>query len=436
MLNYNRANGYERQVCVQKSGFVTKKRIILGLVVVAIAAGVHYGPGLFGSAPEQQQGGFGVPVETYVVSARPLNVTIDSVGTLVANESVVLRPEATGRITDINFVEGRPVKKGDVLFQIDDRMARAELKQAEANLQLARLNDARFSKLATTGAATKRTRDEARANLGVSQATVDLARARLDYTRITAPFDGVVGLRSVSPGDYVNIGQELANFVSYDPMKVNFTIPEVQSTQLAVDQQIDMTVEALPGEIYHGTVFALDPQLDVNGRAVNLRATVPNTENRLKPGMFARIQLIISQKQGALVVPENAIVPQGNNKMVFVVDAENKANMVPVTLGERLAGEVEITQGLKEGDVVVTSGQIKLQPGAQVTNLSATPAPVDDAAPAAEPVAEPAPAPVAEETVEAQPEPIEPAIQVPIEGETAEPVPADEGDVTEEGAAQ
>lgn len=428
---------------MQQSRNVTKNRIILILVLVAIGAGIYFGSGLFGKKEEQQQGGFGVPVETFVAKARPLNVTIDSVGTLVANESVILRPEATGRITDIKFVEGQPVKKGDVLFQIDDRMARAELKQAEANLQLARLNDARFSKLATTGAATKRTRDEARANLGVSQANADLARTRIDYTRITAPFDGVVGLRNVSPGDYVNIGQELANFVSYDPMKVNFTIPEVQSTQLAVDQQLDMTAEALPGETFRGTVFALDPQLDVNGRAVSLRAAVPNPDNRLRPGMFARIQLIVSQKPSAIIIPENAIVPQGDDKMVFVVDAESKANLVPVKLGERLAGEVEITEGLKEGDIVVTSGQIKLQPGAQVTDLRAA---QQQAAPTAETPATAEPAAAVAVPAEPAAEPIEPAMQVPTEAEVVpaqpaieQPIPADEGDdvpAANEGTAQ
>jgi membrane fusion protein (multidrug efflux system) len=404
-----------------------KRFVIIILLVVALAAVIYFGRHMFGGPQGPQQGGFGIPVETALVESRPLDITIDSVGTLVANESVILRPETTGRITGIKFIEGQPVKKGAVLFQIDDRMARAELKQAQAALQLANLNNDRFSKLSKTGAATKRTYDEARANLGVAQATVDLARARIDYTTIQAPFDGVVGLRNVSPGDYVNMGQDLANFVSYDPMKVNFSIPETQSSKLGVGQLLDITVEAMPGETFHGKVFALDPQLDVSGRAVNLRATIPNADMKLQPGMFARVSLTVSHKDSALIIPESAIVPQGNDKMVFVVGADNKANLTPVTLGERLAGEVEILSGLNAGDVVVTSGQIKLQPGAPVTDLRKMAA--EKQAASSPPAASPASAAVAPAPAQEVKEPLAtPATEAPLPDEAVIDVPAAEGD--------
>ena len=325
--------------------------------------------GLGGGPPPWAKGGFAMPVEAFTVTPRPIDVTLDSVGTLVANESVILRPEVVGRITDIRFTEGQPVKKEDVLFQIDDRLARAELKQAEANLRLAEVNHSRFAKLAKSGAATKRAADEARANLGVSQAAVDLAKAKLDYTSIKAPFDGVIGLRRVSPGDYVSVGQELANFVSYDPMKVNFTIPEAQATQLQVGQNIEIAVEAFAGQTFVGTVYAVDPQLDVNGRAVALRATIANPEYKLKPGFFARVTLIVDKKPAALLVPENAIIPQGNEKFVYRIGADSTVALAPVTLGQRFSGEVEITQGLNAGDAIVVSGQMKLHPGAKVSAL-------------------------------------------------------------------
>lgn len=413
---------------MQQSGKSNKKRVILFGVVIAIALAAYYGPGMFGG-DKQQQGGGGVPVETYTVETRPLDVTIDAVGTLVANEMVTLRPEIAGKITDVLFTEGSPVKKGDPLFKIDDRMARAELKQAQSNLQLAQLNYNRFRKLSSTGASTKLRYDEAQAELGVSQANADLARTRVEYMTITAPFDGTVGLRKVSPGEYVNVGQELANFVSYDPMKVNFTIPETQASQLAVNQSIDLSVEALRGQKFQGIVYALDPQLDVNGRAVQLRATIPNPQNMLKPGMFARIQLIVARKENALMIPESAIVPQGNTKQVFVVDAENKAQLKPIELGERLAGSVEVTSGLQAGDIVVTSGQIKLQPGAPVTNITKAPEP------AAPPVAEPAPA--EEPAVTEQPMPSEPAMLAPpTEAGDMPPAEPVEDSPASEGAAQ
>jgi membrane fusion protein, multidrug efflux system len=324
--------------------------------------------------PAAGPGGFALPVEVYRVTPQPLQVTIESVGTLRANESVTLRPEIAGRITEILFTEGAPIKKSAPLFRMDDRIYMAEMKQAEANLQLARLNYARFKKLAKTGASSRQRLDEAEATLGIAQADYDLARTRVDYTTITAPFDGTVGLRRISPGDYVTVGQELANFVSYDPMKVDFSIPETQMRALRANQKIDITVEAIPGRIFAGDVYAIDPQVDVSGRAVALRATIPNPDFLLKPGFFARVSLLVEEKPEALLIPEAAIVPQGNDKFVYRITPENTATLTPVTLGVRKDGQVEVVTGLSAGDLVVTSGQIKLREGASVAPKE--PAPV------------------------------------------------------------
>ena len=332
--------------------------------------------------PAAGPGGFALPVEVYRVIPQPLQVTIDSVGTLRANESVTLRPEIAGRITEILFTEGALIKKGAPLFRMDDRIYMAEMKQAEANLQLARLNYARFKKLAKTGASSRQRLDEAEATLGIAQADYDLARTRVDYTTITAPFDGTVGLRRISPGDYVTVGQELANFVSYDPMKVDFSIPETQMRALRANQKIDITVEAIPGRIFAGDVYAIDPQVDVSGRAVALRATIANPDFLLKPGFFARVSLLVEEKPEALLIPEAAIVPQGNDKFVYRITPENTASLSPITLGVRKDGQVEVVTGLSAGDLVVTSGQIKLREGASVApkEPAAIPAPKAPAA--------------------------------------------------------
>jgi membrane fusion protein (multidrug efflux system) len=349
-----------------------RNKILVALVILALGYGGYRGYGHF-MAPEDQQGGFAMAVEAYDVVPQALDVTIESVGTLRANESVTLRPELAGRITDILFTEGALLKKGTPLFKIDDRVYNAEVKQASANLQLARLNFERFQKLSKTGASTRQRFDEAQANLGVAQANYDLARTRLDYATITAPFDGTVGLRNISPGDFVNVGQDLANFVSYDPMKVDFNIPENQSRQLKAGQTIDITVEAVPGKTFAGDVFAIDPQIDVNGRAVALRATIANPDYVLKPGFFARVSLLVEKKDSALLIPENAIVPQGNDKFIFKIKEDSTVTLLPVTLGIRRDGQVEITQGLAAGDVVVTSGQIKLREGAPVKRIEQNP---------------------------------------------------------------
>ncbi|MFZ4125735.1 MAG: efflux RND transporter periplasmic adaptor subunit [Rickettsiales bacterium] len=349
-----------------------RNKLILLVGIGALAYGAYWGYGYF-MTPAAQQGGFAMAVEAYDVTPQPLDVTIESVGTLRANESVTLRPELAGRITEILFTEGALLTKGTPLFKIDDRVYNAEVKQASANLQLAKLNFERFQKLSKTGASTRQRFDEAQANLGVAQANYDLALTRLDYATISAPFDGTVGLRKISPGDFVNVGQDLANFVSYDPMKVDFNIPENQSRQLRAGQTIDITVEAVPGKTFTGDVFAIDPQIDVNGRAVALRATIANPEYILKPGFFARVSLLVEKKDSALLIPENAIVPQGNDKFVFKIKEDNTVTLVPVTLGIRKDGQVEITQGLAAGDAVVTSGQIKLREGAPVRRAEQTP---------------------------------------------------------------
>jgi len=372
------------------------KKLIVAIILVVAALGYFFNP--FKSAVTAPPD-FAMPVQAVPVEARPLSVTLDAVGSVRANESVVLQPEVAGRVTEITFVEGQPVKAGDPLFKIDDRMAAAEVKQAEANLQLARLDFERFRKLSKTGASTKQRYDQAQANLGVMEATLQLARTRLDYTTIRAPFDGVVGLRKISPGDYVNIGQELANFVSLDPMKVDFTIPETQASQLKIGQQLEITLEAIPGEHFVGELYAVDSEVDVNGRAVALRAMVPNPDGKLRPGYFARIVLTVAEKEHALIVPENAVVPQGNDKLVYVVNEDGTVDMRPVTLGQRLSGEVEILTGVKAGEQVMTGGHIKIRPGAKVMILPPEGAAAPDAAAAPE-AAGFAPAEEAEVTAE------------------------------------
>jgi len=400
-----------------------RKKLIILLVIIALVYGGYRGYGYF-MAPVGEQGGFAMAVEAYDVVAAPLDVTIESVGTLRANESVTLRPELAGRITEILFTEGALLKKGSPLFKIDDRVYNAEVKQAASNLQLAKLNFERFQKLSKTGAATRQRFDEAQANLGVAQANYDLARTRLDYATITAPFDGTVGLRKISPGDFVNVGQDLANFVSYDPMKVDFNIPETQSRQLKTGQTIDITVEAVPGKVFPGDVYAIDPQIDVSGRAVALRASIPNSDYTLKPGFFARVSLLVDNKPNALLIPENAIVPQGNDKFVFKIDEKSTVVLVPVELGVRKDGKVEIVSGIAAGDAIVTSGQIKLQPGAPVRRLDA--APPAEAAPAEV-------APVESEVVPpSEEEEAAPADEATEEAPVSEPV----AEPTDESATQ
>lgn len=312
----------------------------------------------------------GMPVEAAQVTVDTVVRTITAIGTLESNEAVVVRPEIAGRIVKIGFNEGQRVKKGTVLFLLDDSTYDASAAQAEASLDLSRKNYDRASELHKKGAGSTRTRDEALALLKVDEAKASMAMTMLDKTRIRAPFDGIVGLRKVSPGDYVQPGQDLVNLDDVDVLKVDFRVPQIALSEVRVGQKIGITVDALPGRSFEGEVYAIDPQVDPSTRSMALRARIPNPDGVLRPGLFVTVTVIAERHEGAVLVPEEAIVPIGGQRLVFRIDA-GKVKVVPVTLGVRRPGQVEITSGLKAGDTVVTAGQQKLRDGAPVMVLPA-----------------------------------------------------------------
>lgn len=306
-----------------------------------------------------------MPVEAQPVALGTVIDEIAAVGSLRSNESVVLRPEIAGRISAIHFTEGQAVDAGTLLFSIDDSVYRAELQEAEARLALSERNERRARELYARGAGTARARDEAEAQLAVDRAAVALARARIDKTRIAAPFDGIIGLRRVSVGDYVNAGEDLANLEDITPLKVDFRVPERFLSVIETGRTVAVQVDAFPGRKFEGSVYAVDPLIDADGRSIAIRARLPNEDRTLRPGLFARVNLLVAERTNAMLVPENAIVPRGEDKFVFVVE-NNAAVLRPVELGQRRTGDVEILSGLKPGDIVVTAGQIKIRDGAPV----------------------------------------------------------------------
>lgn len=356
--------------------------VAIGLVVLAAAAGVWQATGgdlarlgqLVGgrsSAPAPAPGGApggqmpAVTVEAAKVTVGPIARRIDAVGSLRSNESVTLRPEIPGRIAQILFEEGQPVKKGQALVKLDDATVAALLEQARANLALSEANNARAAQLYARGAGTERARDEALATLRVQRAAIEVAKAALEKTSIVAPFDGIAGLRAVSVGAYVQAGQDLANLESVNPMKVDFRVPEQYLAAVKVGQPLTIAVDAFPGRDFAGTVYAIDPRLDEGGRAVVIRASVPNADGHLRPGLFARVSLTLQEVANAITVPEDAIVPRGDKPFVYKVVGDG-FEAVPVRLGIRRGGTVEILQGVAADDMVITAGHMKLRPGAKV----------------------------------------------------------------------
>ncbi len=364
------------------------KKIIPLLILALLAAGA-YGWRQRGSAPPPANAAgpaaasgpaAAVAVEAEPVSVGPLAQEVVAVGTLRANESVVLRPEIAGRVARISLQEGAPVRRGQLLLALDDAVYRAELAQAEANLDRSRRLRDSGSKLFADNYISSTEMDALQTAVKVDEAAVALARARLDKTRITAPFDGLVGLRRVSVGDYLNPGQDIANLEDITPIKLDFRVPEGYLSMLRVGQVLTVRVDAFPEQAFAGQVAAIDPRVAAEDRSIAIRGEIPNADVRLRPGLFARVNLVLATRENALTLPEQAVVPQGDAHFVYRV-VEGKAARTPVTLGLRQDGRAEILSGLDAGDVVVTAGHLKLADGKPVSVIQSPIPPPAAAAP-------------------------------------------------------
>ena len=309
------------------------------------------------AAPSAGKGGPPPPVAVEVIQVKPSTVQEDlqAVGSLQSNESVILRPEVSGRISAIGFKDGQVVRKGQMLIALDNSLNAAEVAQMQAENDLALANLRRSEDLASRKFISSSAQDTAASNAQVAEAKLKLAQARLSKMRILAPFDGVVGIRGVSLGDYVKDGTDLVNVEDVRILKVDFRLPERNLTQIKSGQSIEVVADALPGERFAGHIDAINPRVDANGRSLEIRGRLENTAGKLRPGMFVRVRVIVGERANALLVPEEAIVPQGAEFFVYKV-VDGQARRVPVKIGVRRQALVEIVEGLSTGDQVVTAG--------------------------------------------------------------------------------
>ena len=312
-----------------------------------------------------------LPVKAAPATHATLNVEVTAVGTLRADETVMVRPEIAGRVETIHFREGQKVRQGETLVTLDQEEYQAQLASSAAQLALEQSSYRRLQDMDRQQLASQQNLDEAKAKLDTARAQQELNRVRLSKTVIRAPFDGMIGLRKISPGAYVKPGDDIVALESLGAMKLDFRVPETYLARLAVDQRLAARVDAYPEQSFEGTIYAIEPALDEETRTVLLRARLPNPHNQLRPGLFARVSLILERRENALVVPEQAIVPVGQTTFVYRV-ADGKAVMTPVKLGLRRPGLVEILEGLSAGDQVVTDGQLKIRDGAAVQVLPPT----------------------------------------------------------------
>ncbi|WP_072390304.1 efflux RND transporter periplasmic adaptor subunit [Hyphomicrobium sp. CS1GBMeth3] len=306
-----------------------------------------------------------VAVEAASAIATTSTQDLRAIGTLQSDESVQITSEIAGRITEILLSEGTPVSAGDVMVQLDDALAKAEVADAQARYNLAMGNLGRANSLAKSGNVTERARDEASTNAETTRAALELAKVRLSKHAIRAPFNGIAGIRKVSPGAYVEAGQPIVNLEKIDTLKIDFKLPELFLAQVATGQTVEISIDALPGKTFTGTIYAIDPHIDVNGRALSIRARLENPNLILRPGLFARLRVKGQVKRNVLVVPEAAIVPRGEEKIVYTIE-NGQALEVKVELGARSDGVVEVLHGLGENAMVVVAGQHKLKHGTSV----------------------------------------------------------------------
>ncbi len=315
-----------------------------------------------------------VVVETANVVVLDFADEISAVGSLKAAESIVLRPEVSGRIARIGFRDGAMVNPGDLLVALDATIPDAELAQAQANRDLALATFRRNQELVEKKFISQQALDASAAALKVQEAAVQLAQAKAAKLRLRAPFRGIVGLRDVSVGSYIKEGEVLVNLEDISSLKVDFRLAETWLGRLQPGQVLELASDALPGKRFSARLEAIDPQIDPAARSIAVRARLDNASGQFRPGMFVRVRLSLGERKGVLMVPEEAIIP-GAKPAVFKV-VEGKAERVMVRTGIRRDAQVEIVEGLSAGDVVVSAGQMKLRPGAPVQVAGVKPAAV------------------------------------------------------------
>lgn len=321
-----------------------------------------------GGGPQEQPP---AAVETIKVSTAPVEDRLTAVGTLLANEEVVLKPKAPGRIKEIRFEEGQEVAAGDVLILFDDATEQAQLKQAHAELELAKQNLERSSKLSGTRAISVQELDRLASEVALKEAQIQINEERLRDMRIVAPMAGALGPRQVSPGQFVAVGEPLVTLTDASKMKVSYRLPEKHLAALKQGQQVALQVAAYGDHEFPATVELINPQVDPSTRTIEIRALAANPERRLKPGMFARLETVTGSRPNAVVIPERSVIPSLTGFAVYVV-TNNQVRLTPVELGMRLPGSVEIRKGVTPGEEIVVNGLQKIVDGAPV---AASPAP-------------------------------------------------------------
>ena len=344
------------------------KNIIFTAIVIALICAIAYKA--LWSKPAKAAGGGGLAraalaVDLVVVKPESFAETIPVIGSIEANESVILKSEVSGKITGIFFKEGEHVEKGTLLIKVYDDDLQAQLSKAQANLKLTEDVEERQRQLLDKEAISRQEYDVAFANLQAAQADVALLQAQISKTEIKAPFDGTVGFRKVSPGEYITPGIDIASLVNDNPAKIQFTVPEKYSQMLGRNTVITYRMEGQHGE-RKATVYAVAPTIDPNTRTLQLKALAPNPNGALIPGAFAKIDVMMQTKRNVILIPAQSILSETAGQKVYLYRG-GKVKPVMVETGTRTNDRVEITKGIAQGDSVIITGIMQITPRTMVT---------------------------------------------------------------------
>lgn len=317
------------------------------------------------AAPTAARTGFNVAaVEGFIVKPTPLTESVTASGTLIPGEETELHSEATGRVVNINLPEGRNVRKGELLVKVFDEDLRTQLQKLETQLKQAEITEQRLGDLLKVKGVSQQEYDLAALQVQTLKSEIELVRINIGKTELRAPYDGVIGLRKISPGAYVTPATAIATIRASAALKLDFSIPEKYSSLLRPGQTVTFTVGGSP-TTYTATVQATEQSIAAETRNLQVRALVRDGRGLL-PGAFAEVNLSLGNKMQALMIPNQAVIPQARNKQV-IVSNNGKANFTIVKTGVRQAGMIEITDGIQAGDTIAVTGMLFLRPDAPLT---------------------------------------------------------------------
>ncbi len=312
-----------------------------------------------------------LPVAAITVEPQTVPRTLQAIGSLSAVQEVMLSPEVGGRITAINFKAGDTVKDNMLLVQLFDQPERADMNAAKTTLALAETQLKRIESLAPAGAVSGETLDQRKAERDQADAMVGQLAARIRQKQIRAPFSGEIGIRQVNLGQYLNPGEPIATLTALNELFVDISLPQQHFSQIQKGSALEITSDAWPGETFIATVTVIEPRISETTRNIRVQALLNNEDRRLRPGMYVTSHLVLTPQDDALMVPSTAVMTSAQGDSVIVIrgdtpEKSGNAEIVPVTTGRQIGNNVIIATGLKPGDVVVTEGQLRVQPGAQL----------------------------------------------------------------------